>query len=226
MTLTAGEVVVLDDILIDFSVEEILSTPPFPRWTSSVTSGTELVEAVERLHEPVESALDNRGLYCLSRTAESGIEPYNPPAGLVAGEYVLPGVLTIGEGLEQTEPTDGLLDGLVIDAMENVALQLVRTEVLTGIRDAARDQNLNTTQVYVPGVRADGWDMERRQFMFEALPTERIGAYLRGSGVTDPPKTFAFAMGLGADIQQSDFLLSCANCGLLADCPYVGSVVA
>lgn len=225
MSLASGEIVVHSDIPIDFSVETILATPPFPRWETSAASGSELAETVERLQDLVATALDIRGMYRQLPTDESGIQAFDPPAELLDAEFVVPGVLTIGDGLHGTGKTQGLLENLVADAMENVALQLARVEMLSRIREDAQAAGLHTTRAFPPGVRGDGWDMENRRFMFEALPTERIDVFLRDGRVTDPRKTFAFAMGLGADIEQADLLLSCADCEYAADCPYVGSVV-
>lgn len=225
MSLASSEVVALTDVPIDFSVEEILATPPFPRWQSSATSGAELAETVERLHDQVESALDIRAMYRQLLTAESGIQEFDPPAELLETEFVVPGVLTIGDGLHQTGGTDGLLGNLVTDAMENVALQLARVGLLSEIRQHALEAGLNTTRAFPPGVRGDGWDMENRRFMFETLPTDWIDVHLRNGRVADPRKTFAFTMGLDADIEQADLLLSCAECEVVGDCPYVGSIV-
>lgn len=226
MSRASGEVVVLRDIPIDFSVEEILATPPFPRWETSAASGSDLAATVERLQDQVEAALDIRGMYRQLPMAGSGIEAFDPPEDLVEAEFVVPGVLTIGDGLHQTGETEGLLDNLIADAMENVALQFARVKLLSQIREEAQAAGLNTTRAFPPGVRGDGWDMENRRFMFETLPTEEIDVYLRNGRVTEPRKTFAFAMGIGADIEQTDLLLSCADCEYAADCPYVGSVVA
>ena len=225
MGLLAGDVIERSDILVDFSVEEILATPPFPRWASSTATAADLADTVERLAEPVASALDIRAMYTAVRTANSGIDAFDPPADLTVAEFVVPGVLTIGDGIHHTGSTEGLLDGLVADAMENVALQLARIELLAEIRQRAQRDGYRTTRAFPPGVRGDGWPMENRRFMFESLPTERIGVTLQNGRVTDPPKTFAFAMGVDADIQQADLLLSCAECEYTDDCPYVGSMV-
>lgn len=225
MSLASREVVVLPDIPIDFSAETILSTPPFPRWETSAASGSDLEATVRRLRDPVESALDIRGMYRTIPIEESGIEAFDAPADLLEADLVVPGVLTIGDGLHQTGGTDGLLDNLIADAMENVALQLARVEMLSQIREEAAAADLHTTRAFPPGVRGDDWDMENRRFMFEALPTERIDVHLRDGRVTEPRKTFAFAMGLGTDIEQADLLLSCADCEYTDDCPYVGSIV-
>lgn len=225
MGLMGGEVRTRSDFSVDVSVAEILARPPFPRWASSTASATDLAATVDRLAAPVASALDIRAIYRAVRTTESGIEAFDPPPDLTRAEFVVPGVLTIGDGVHQSGSTDGLLDGLVADAMENVALHLARVEMLEEIREAAWNDGFCTTRAFPPGVRGDGWPLENRRFMFETLPTERIGVYLRDGRVTAPRKTFAFAMGVDANIEQADLLLSCAECEYASDCPYVGSIV-
>ena len=225
MSLSFGDVVVLEDIEIDFSVDEIMRTPPFPRWASSTHSGEELRATVEDLHEEVESALAIRGMYRTIPSEETNIDEYDPPEPLAEAEYIVPGILTIGDGIHHPGTNASLLDGLVGDAMENVALQLARVEMISTIRDEANRAGLNTTRVFPPGTRGDGWPLENRRFMFEALPTAEIDVYLRDGRVTEPRKTFAFAMGIGAEIEQADLMLSCGDCSYAENCPYVGSIV-
>lgn len=223
MALTDGDVVVRDPVEIAFTVEAVMWTPPFPRWASS-RSGDRLRATVADHLGAVADALAIRAMYTTIPLADAGIEPYDPPAALLDAGYVVPGVLTIGDGVDGTG--DGLLEGLVVDAMENVALQLARVELLTDIRASANDDGLATTRVFPPGARGDGWDMENRRFMFEVLPTDRIDVHLEDGRVTTPRKTFSFAMGVGDDVEQAELLLACSDCEFADDCPYVGSVVA
>ncbi len=156
---------------------------------------------------------------------ESRIDRYDPPDRLLESELIVPGVLTIGDGVKNEDSINGLLQTLVADAMENVALQMARVSLLTEIKEWATDNGYNTTRVFPPGTRGDGWDLDNRQFMFETLETERIDVYLRKGRITEPRKTFTFAMGLGSDIEQTDLLLTCGDCEYVMDCPYVGSMV-
>jgi hypothetical protein len=223
MALMTGDVVTRSDIAVDVSVEEILATPPFPRWASSSKRASQIAQTVERLAEPLADALEASAMYRAIPTTASGIDAFDPPADLTRVEFVVPGVLTIGDGLHQSGSTDGLLDALVADAMENVALQFARVEMLADIRDAAQCDGFKTTRAFPPGVRGLDWSIENRRFMFETLPTELIGVSLRNGRVTDPRKTFTFAMGVDADIEQADLFVSCTECEYSDTCPYVGS---
>lgn len=138
---------------------------------------------------------------------------------------IVPGVLTIGKGVKNADSVDGLLQTLVADAMENVALQMARVCLLTEIKAWATEHGYNTTRVFPPGTRGDGWDVDNRRFMFETLDTESIDVYLHEGRITEPRKTFTFAMGLGTEISQADLLLTCGDCEYVTDCPYVGSRV-
>ncbi|MDZ7849414.1 MAG: hypothetical protein U5K70_00885 [Halodesulfurarchaeum sp.] len=216
---------IVDPIEIDFTVDRIMETPPFPRWAGSTHSGEELRDEVEGLHGVVESALSTRGMFRAIPIDESGIAGFDPPERLTESDWIVPGVLTIGDGVKDSDSVSGLLPTLVADAMENVALQLARISLLTEIKEWASENGYNTTRVFPPGTRGDGWDIENRGFMFERLETEKIDVFLRNSRVTEPRKTFTFAIGLGANIEQADLLLSCGDCEYVTTCPYVGSMV-
>lgn len=216
---------IVDPIEIEFTVDRIMDTPPFPRWAGSNHSGDELREEVESVHSVVKSALSIRGMYRGIPIDESGIERFDPPTPLTESEYIIPGVLTIGDGVTNADVIEGLLPTLVADAMENVALQFARVSLLTEIKDWASENGYNTTRVFPPGTRGDGWDLENRRFMFETLDTERIDVFLQKGRITEPRKTFTFAMGVGTDIEQADLLLTCGDCEYVMDCPYVGSMV-
>lgn len=221
----AREPRLVDPIEIDFTIDQIMETPPFPRWAGSTHSGDELREEVEALHGKVKPALTPRGMYRAISKDESDIEQFDPPARLLESEFIVSGVLTIGNGVKNSDSVDGLLQTLVADAMENVALQLARVSLLTEIKEWATEIGYSTTRVYPPGTRGDGWDLDNRRFMFETLETERIDVHLRKGRITEPRKTFTFAMGLGTDIEQADLLLTCGDCEYVMDCPYVGSMV-
>lgn len=210
---------------VDYSVDRIMETPPFHRWAGSPNSDDELRDVVESLHTEVQSALSPRGMYRAIPRDESGIEAYDPPDRLRESDVIVPGVLTIGDGITQTDSLDGLLRTLVADAMENVALQLARASLLSEIKEWGVENGYQTTRVFPPGTRGEEWELDTRRFMFETLETELIDVQLRKGRITDPRKTFAFAMGLGTDIEQAELLLTCADCEYVTDCPYVGTVV-
>lgn len=215
-----GDVVRLDPIRVELDLAALLDQPPFARWRRA-QSGTAIEARVQRLGPKVEASIEPRGLYRVEPVADAIVHRYDPPAELVSGAYILTGILTLGEDPEATRDLDSRFDGLVWDALENAALQAARETMLESIRSELPAE-WNTTRVYAPGTRDDGWPLERRQYHFEALPAEQIDCRLTGP-VTEPRKTLTFAVGLGPDVEQAEFLLSCADCDILATCPYAGA---
>lgn len=222
--MTVCSVVVLEEMDISLDAENLLERAPFSRWAAS-KSGKVMADSVDRLVPPVIDSIDPRGIYRIIPTEESMINSYDPPAELVAGEYVVAGVLTLGESDSRSDAISSKFDTLVWDAIENAALQKAREVIIEDIRRRTDAQNFNTTRVFAPGTRDDTWPLERRQYMFDELPTEEIGVFLQSNGNIEPPKTFTFAMGVGPEIDQAEMLISCADCEIVADCVYAGSAV-
>ncbi|APE96215.1 hypothetical protein [Halodesulfurarchaeum formicicum] len=218
--MSIGEPVVLRDISVELDLEQLETQPPFAQWLAA-KSGAATRTRIETLREEVVASIDPRGLYLIEPTQESVIERYDPPAELVSGSHLVTGVVTLGEDPVATNELSRF-DALLWDALENAALQDVREAMLEAIRAETDERGWNTTRVYAPGTKDDGWPLERREYVFEALPTEEIDCTLQGT-YTEPRKTLTFTIGVGPDIEQAEFLLSCADCEILAECPYAGA---
>ena len=212
------EAVVLPKIPVELDREQILDGPPFSRWTESRSGGA--VEAsVDRLLEPLNRRVELAGVYALRPVEATALHWEAPPDDLRAGSHVGLGVLAL-----RTTPPSAMgskIDSVVWDALENVALQAARTTLLDSLLSAAEREGYNSTRVHAPGTRPDGWPLAARAVIFEALPVERIGVAIR-DGRPDPPKTLAFAMGLGSELEQAPVLLTCADCEKVTTCPYAG----
>ena len=217
-----GEPVVLDPIDVDLDRETVASQPPFSTWFAT-RSGAETKASVSRLIEPVCSAVEPRGIFQIVPIEETPIEAYDPPPELVAGSHLVVGVIALAAESPSTAAFESKIDALVWDALENATLQLAREQILTAIRNETEALDFNTTRVYAPGSGSCEWPIENRRFVFEHLPTERIGARLGNGQATEPSKTLAFAMGTGPDIEQADLLLSCADCDIIERCVYAGA---
>lgn len=216
-----GEPVVLDSIDLDFDLEDLADRPPFSRWFAA-KSGSESKASVTRLIEPLCSAVEPRGLYQISPVEETTIEAYDPPAALVSGSHLVVGMIALGTVESTPDGFESKVDTLVWDSLENAALQVAREHVLTEIREATAELGFNTSRVFAPGTRNGEWPLENRRFMFDHLPTEQIGAHLRNEQTPEPPKTLAFAIGVGPEVEQADMLLSCADCDIIDQCVYAG----
>lgn len=217
-----GDVVVLEEIQISLDSTNLIETPPFSRWAAS-QSGTEMANSVKKLIQPVIDSISPRGMYKIIQTDESVINSYDPPSELVEGEYVVAGVLTLGEVGSRSNAVSSKFEKLVWDAIENATLQKARKVILEDIRGQTEDLEFNTTRVFAPGTRDDTWPLESRKYLFEELPTEEIDVMLKSNGNIEPPKTFTFAMGAGPEIDQAEMLISCAECEIVDDCVYAGS---
>lgn len=216
-----GEPVVLESIDVDFDIDELAGTPPFSTWFDT-KSRSETKASVSRLIEPACSAVEPRGLFQIVPIEDTAIDAYDPPSELVSGSHLVVGVIALEVESPSTDVFESKIDTLVWDALENAALQVAREQMLTEIRAATDELGFNTTQVFAPGSGSCEWPIERRRFMFDHLPTEQIGARLANGQTPEPPKTLAFAMGIGSDIKQADLLLSCADCDIIDQCVYAG----
>lgn len=159
-----------------------------------------------------------------SRNVLNNIHSYQPPGKLTESEFIISGILTLGStGSLPTESTP--FDELIWDAFENVVLHFVRIEVFDRMLSWANEEGLKTTRGFGPGTRDGQWPMEERESMFETLPAEKGGAKLKNNGRIHPPKTFAFSLGAGSEIQQAKVLVSCGDCSSASNCPYSGTSV-
>lgn len=217
-----GEPVVLEPIDVEFDIEEVAGQPPFSTWLAT-KSGSETRASLARLIEPVSSAVEPRGLYQIVPVEETAIEAYDPPPELVSGSHLIVGVIALEVESPSPAVFESKVDTLVWDALENAALGIAREQMLTEVQAGTDELGFNTTQVFAPGSGSCEWPIETRRFMFEHLPTEQIGARLANGTTPDPPKTLAFAMGAGSDIEQAELLLSCAECDIIDQCVYAGA---
>lgn len=213
-----------DEITVTLDPDQIMERPPFSRWSSS-HSGDALRESVDRLVDSVNTSILPRGMYQFTPQDKSGISKYDPPEILLQSSYVVPGVLTLGETPQQPPAIESKFDSLVWDAIENAALQLAREELLDDIRNKTDQLEFNTTRVFAPGTRDDNWPLNRRKYMFEALPTGEIEVNLRDGRHIEPRKTFTFVIGVGPEIEQAEMLISCAECPIVEKCVYAGSAI-
>lgn len=220
------EPVVERDLDVDFAPAEILETPPFPRWKHSAQSGEELRDHVDRLHGEVEALLAPMAVYRFVPFEESGIAVYDPPPDLQGSDYLVIGLVSIGRAIEEADLGETLLEKLIVDALENVAIQFARTVLLTGLRDDVVERGYKTTQVIAPGTGHAEWPVENRQFIYDHLPLDAIDVEVTESGFTTPRKTFSFVLGVGKSIEQADLLLTCRDCDLIGECEYAGTVIS
>ncbi|MDR5673856.1 hypothetical protein RH858_11955 [Halalkaliarchaeum sp. AArc-GB] len=223
MGLVIEEVTILREVAIDFSLEDILATPPLSKWRKSRNSRDQLEAAVERIRPEVERELNPRAIYRGVPTETSGIHAYSPPAPVTKAEFVGNIVVTPGELEYGNEHAEGMFDDFVRDAIENVAVQRLSAVVGQRFRDEANERGYNTTRLFAPGSGIENWPLENRRYVFDSLPCEEIGVRLTDAGQVEPNKTVSCVIGFGPDIEQAPGLVSCEGCSKLPDCPYAGA---
>lgn len=220
MRLDVGEVRRLEAIEFDLPLERILETPPFPKWSESRHSRDKLRDITRRLRTEVLDSLDPRGMYSIVPVEDSGIREYRPPEPVLDAAYVCSLVVTAGELSAAEDDGTRLFEGLVRDAIENVALGHITEAVAEEILDVAEDHGWGTTRMFAPGSGSVNWSIENRRFLFESLPAADIGVRLRENGLVEPNKTITAVLGMGPNVTQAPDLRSCVGCPRLQECPY------
>lgn len=222
MALAIGEEYVLEDIEIDFSLDRIMETPPFPAWAGARYARERLESLIDSHLTSVRSAIDARAAYGVLETDGSGIAAHSPPAQLERAEFVTPVLATAGE-FDGHLGADPAADELVRDALENVALTLVKERVGTQILTEAQERGWKTTRLYSPGSGNGGWPISAAAFIFDVLPADEIGMGRTPEGYLDPPKSVGTVIGLGPSVEQVPDIFTCAGCDRIPECDYARS---
>lgn len=88
---------IFNDMEIDLQKERILKNPPFSRWIKSGESQYKLEKLVEKLWKDVKSYLSPQAIYRILRREKTDINKYLPPEPLLKAEFLVVGIVTIGE---------------------------------------------------------------------------------------------------------------------------------
>lgn len=219
ITVINEQMKIFNAIEIDLQKERILKNPPFSRWIKSGESQYKLEKLVEKLWKEVKSYLSPQAIYRILRREKTDINKYSPPEPLLKAEFLVVGIVTIGEQVEKNPKSKFLLESLVIDALENVALIQAQREVVEFIKKKAEQEDLKMTRIIPPGSGRINWGTENQEFIFKNLEPEKIGVQLTSSYSMKPIKSISFVIGLGGNIEQAKELFSCEGCKRL-DCSY------
>lgn len=219
MELRPGTCQVIDDLEIDFSTERILGATPFSEWTGTRLSGKRLEALIEQLRPSVRRAVDARAAYAVMQTADSGLRNHDPPVPLCDTSFLCCLLVTVGR-FSEDDGTDSMVEEMVRDALENVALRFVKRTVALKIRDRAQEQGWNTTRLFSPGSGSVEWDVTHSSFVFEHVEAAKIDVSLGTGGIIQPPKSISSVIGLGPDVEQAPNLFTCEGCSRIPDCDY------
>jgi len=220
MAVAIGSVVRLEDIDIDFSLDRIFETPPFPTWTESRYSRERLEAPVERLAPEVEAVIAPRAMYRVLPTHDTDLRSHAPPEPLLEAPFVATLVATVGDMTVTHPEAEPVFDEMIRDALENAALTMAKEAVALEIRDAANEEGWKTTRLFSPGSGNVDWPVEHSTFVFGTLPAEDIGVSVTPDGLLKPNKSICSVIGLGERIDQAPDLFTCAGCPKIPDCPY------
>ena len=209
---------IFSDIPIDFHKEDILKVPPFSNWIKAGASKAKFEELLEKMEPEVGSYLSPKGMLRIIRRNEADLSPRAPPE-LLEADLLAIGVATIGEGAERHQRRGNLFEGLVTDALENVALLRAERQLVEFVRGQAEAGGLNLSRVIPPGSGRTSWSIENQRLVFQHLDAGKIGVRLSPSYSMKPQKSVSFVMGLGRNIEPAKNLYSCEGCRRL-DCSY------
>lgn len=206
------------DIELNLDKEEILRSPPFSKWAGGRTTGEKIEGLMDKWIGELESRLSPRATINIVKRNEVEIEKYSPPDPLLESDFLVFGVVTIGEGIERAE-IESDLEKLIIDGLENVALSQATEGVVENAIGEFVDGNLNTTRLIAPGSGRIDWDIENQELIEENLDPAEIGVQFDSNFSLRPPKTLSFLIGLGENIEQARDFYSCGGCER-TNCPY------
>ncbi len=206
---------VLEEIEIDLTKEKILKEPPLSNWGENRESFEKIEKTLEELLGKLSSEISPKAIYDVIDRKKTDVEDYSPTKPVLKSEYLAFGIVTL-EDRERCESSS--LEGLMIDTIENVALnQAVRKVV--NIIEENKEEGLKMTRLLSPGSGRTGWEIENQELIFKNLDASKIGVSLKPSFAIDPPKSVSFLIGLGEDITQPENVFSCKGCERV-ECPY------
>ncbi len=218
---------VYNKIPVELDTEKIINNPPFTKWTQNTEAKKRVREIISESKEKVLSYTEPRSTQTVKPTSETNIKKYSPPRALLDSEFLAVGVLTIGDKVYNNPLRKKIESGqermnlkmLVIDALENIALDKAFREVALKIKSIATEQSLNTTRVVSPGSGRVDWGIENQSFIFDLVNAQKIGVQLKESNAIQPQKTLSFVIGLGENIENIENIFSCKGCKR-SECPY------
>lgn len=196
-----------------------MNNPPFSNWVKDKEHQEKLEGLVSEFLREVQSYVSPKGIVNVLRREKTDIDGYAPPDPILKSEFLVVGVVTIGERADKTPMKDKLLDSLVTDALENVVLIKAQRKIIEFIKGEAEKSDLKTMRVIPPGSGRTEWGIENQESIFKNLEPEKIGVKLTPGYSIKPKKSLSFIMGLGHDIEQASDLFSCDGCKRL-NCAY------
>lgn len=220
MALQVGPVTTVRDVEVELPIDRVFETPPFTQWAESRYSRDRLEDAVRRIRPEVVSAIEPRAMYRVLPTEETDLSRFDPPEPLLEAGYVGTMVVTVGQSESPESDSKHLFDAMIRDALENVALTVVKERLATDIRREANEAGWNTTRLFSPGSGNVDWPVENTAFVFETLPAADIGVEITDHGLLVPNKSISTVVGMGPTIAQAPDLFTCVGCPRIPDCPY------
>lgn len=211
---------ILKDIEIDLNRDLVLDSPPLSKWIKSEKTRGKLEKLLDKWGKRIEQRLSVKAVYNVLKKEETDIEQYSPPDPILEVEYLAMGIVTIGNLIEEgNEESEFSLEKIVIDTLENVALDQSVRKVVESIREKAEADGLKLSRVISPGSGRINWGIENQEFICKNLKPEMIGVSLTSNYALNPPKSVSFLIGLGKNLETPENLFSCEGCERL-DCPY------
>ena len=172
MALMEEQVKIFDRIGIDFQKESILKRHPFSNWIKDEHFKEKLEKLADKTEEKVKSYISPKAIIHILPRREPSLNEYAPPE-LLKSDYLVLGVVTIGEQADKTPKGANLFESLVTDALKNVALIQAERKVVEFIMEIAEREKLNTTRIIPPGSGRTRWGIENQEFIFKNQQAEK-----------------------------------------------------
>ncbi|OKY78050.1 MAG: Vitamin B12 dependent methionine synthase, activation domain [Candidatus Methanohalarchaeum thermophilum] len=217
---------VYKDIPFELQTDEVLENPPFTKWAQNEKTKMKVRDIVSRVKEDVLSYTKPRSIQKVLPKKNTEIKAYSPPKGLLDSDHLAVGVVTIGAEIyenpirkNKSRDDRASLEMLVIDAIENIALEKSFRKVALEIKSEATDNGLNTTRIVPPGSGRVDWGIENQEFIFNLINAGKINVELKKTNAISPQKSLSFVIGIGKEIKNIENIFSCEGCERI-DCPY------
>ena len=200
---------IIENFRITVDQKEILRLLGHTSKNKDLKDGTrklvlEMIKHSEELIRP-------KGIYTIKEAKELPVECLFESA-----EKVAFCICTIGNFLEKEvgalSRKGELTKAVILDAIGSVAAESVAEHFNQVIANEAKKKKLHCSIRFSPGY--GGWKLEAQRFIFDLLPSEKIGVRLNRSFMMIPRKSVSFAVNLSKNRFKDKNSDPCKVCGL------------